>query len=59
MARKSTARSAKAVLSVAAPRPRNPLTVAARKRSAGPHGPTGKAQRAAAKVRLKKGLDGG
>jgi hypothetical protein len=59
MARKSTARAAKTASVGAAVRPRNPLTVAARKRSAGPHGPTLKAQRAAAKVRLKKGLDGG
>jgi hypothetical protein len=35
-------------------RPRNPLTTLARKRAAGPHGPSRKAERAAAKVRLKK-----
>lgn len=51
------ARRAKSSVRVPVPRPRNPLSVAARKRAAGAHGATRKAERAAAKVRLKKRLD--
>jgi hypothetical protein len=54
VARKAPVR---AVLRVPALKPRNPLSVAARKRVAGAHGPSRKAERAAAKVRLKKGPD--
>lgn len=36
--------------------PRNPVAVAARRRSAGAHGPTRKAQRAAARRALKQAL---
>ncbi len=35
---------------------RNPLVSLARKRTAGPHGPSRKAERSAAKVRLRKQL---
>jgi hypothetical protein len=38
-------------------RPRNPLVVAARRRPAGPHGPTPGGQRQAAKRRLKRLLN--
>ena len=58
MARMTAGRAAKRKVVAAKVRPRNPLAIAARKRSAGPHGPSRKAERAAAKVRLKKGLDG-
>jgi len=57
MARKSTARSQPTVVRIASVKPRNLLAVAARKRSAGPHGPTRKAERAASKVRLRKRPD--
>jgi hypothetical protein len=57
MAKKAAARSPKSSITVVAPRPRNLLSIAARQRSAGPHGPTRKAERVAARVRLKKGLD--
>jgi hypothetical protein len=59
MARSTSARAAKTKLAAAVARPRNPLSVAARQRAAGPHGPTRKAERVAARVRLKKGLDSG
>jgi hypothetical protein len=49
----------KAVVRVPTPRPRNPLSLAARKRVAGAHGPSKKAERAAAKVRLRKRPDEG
>lgn len=38
-------------------RPRNPVSLAARQRAAGPHGPTRKALRQQAKRHLKKLLD--
>ena len=42
-----------------APRaPRNPIALAARKRAAGPHGPSRKAQRLLEKRKLKKLLEG-
>jgi len=50
---KRAARSVK--VTIAVPRPRNPLATAARLRPAGAHGPTRKAERAAARIRLKKG----
>jgi hypothetical protein len=56
---KRAVRSVKSVIAVPVPRPRNPLATAARRRSAGAHGPTRKAERAAARVRLKKGADEG
>ncbi len=39
------------------PAPRNPVVLAARKRAAGPHGPSGKALRQQEKRKLKKLLD--
>jgi len=39
-------------------KPRNPLTVAAKRRAAGPHGPSTKALRQRAKRQLKKLLEG-
>ncbi len=54
MAKKSTTK--KSLPAVATARPRNPFATAARQRVAGAHGPSRKAERAAAKVRLKKGL---
>lgn len=60
---KSTTRTAtsgtKTVITVPVARPRNPVTLAARKRVAGPHGPSRKAERQAAKIRLKKGQEPG
>lgn len=56
-AAKSTTRATsgtRTVITVPVARPRNPVTLAARKRVAGPHGPSRKAERRAAKVRLKK-----
>ncbi len=38
-------------------RPRNPIALAARRRAAGPHGPSRKAQRRREKLKLKKLLD--
>ncbi len=38
-------------------KPRNPLTVAAKRRAAGPHGPSTKGLRQRAKRQLKKLLD--
>lgn len=38
--------------------PRNPIALAARKRAAGPHGPSRKAQRLQEKRKLKKLLGG-
>ncbi|MGE5338916.1 MAG: hypothetical protein ACM3PU_13885 [Gemmatimonadota bacterium] len=43
--------------STRAPGPRNPLVLAARKRAAGPHGPSTKALRQQEKRKLKKLLD--
>lgn len=40
-------------------RPRNPVAVAARKRAAGPHGPSRKAQRQQEKRKLRKLLGQG
>lgn len=57
MARGKSAARVRTTLAVPLPRPRNPLSVAARKRAAGAHGATRKAERAAAKVRLKKQID--
>ena len=54
MAKSSTTRRPK--LGIASTRPRNPIATAARQRVAGAHGPTRKAERVAAKIRLKKGL---
>jgi len=48
---------AKTVISLPPAKPRNPLSLAARQRTAGPHGPSRKAERQAAKVRLKKGQE--
>jgi hypothetical protein len=42
---------------VVARAPRNPIAVAARKRAAGPHGPSRKARRLQEKRKLKKLLD--
>lgn len=56
---KAATRPAKTVIVIPAARPRNPLSIAARKRAAGPHGPSHKAERQAAKVRLKKGQESG
>jgi hypothetical protein len=53
-ARRSADKKAGPVVVKLTGRPRNPLTTLARKRAAGPHGPSRKAERAAAKVRLKK-----
>lgn len=52
-------RATRMTVTVPVARPRNPLSLAARKRSAGPHGPSHKAERQAAKLRLKKGQDPG
>ncbi|MGE5713426.1 MAG: hypothetical protein ACM32F_06090 [Betaproteobacteria bacterium] len=54
---KRAARSVKASVAVPVPRPRNPLAMVARRRAAGVHGPTRKAERVAARVRLKKAVD--
>jgi hypothetical protein len=53
---KSTATRKSKLAAIASPRPRNPYAAAARQRVAGPHGPSRKSERAAAKVRLKKGI---
>jgi hypothetical protein len=45
---------AKTTIAVPVPRPRNTLATAARQRAAGAHGPTRKAERVAARVRLNK-----
>lgn len=47
----------KTTITVPVSRPRNPLATAARRRAAGAHGPTRKAERVAARVRLKKSAD--
>jgi len=51
------ARATKTVITLPAAKPRNPLSLAGRQRAAGPHGPTRKAERQAAKIRLKKGQE--
>jgi len=51
------ARPARTVITLPSAKPRNPLSLAGRQRAAGPHGPTRKAERQAAKIRLKKGQE--
>ena len=51
------ARAAGFTVTTGVPAPRNPVVVAARKRAAGPHGPSKKAVRQQEKRRLKKLLD--
>ncbi len=57
--KRTSVAGSRTVITVPIARPRNPVTLAARKRVAGPHGPSRKAERQAAKIRLKKGQEPG
>jgi len=53
----SPKKAAKLIVRTRTLAPRNPVVIAARKRAAGPHGPTTKAQRLLEKRKLKKLLE--